>query len=160
MEGMGAAHRGYRRHRHHRLDPVPGPGDRPDHQERAGRQYHIALIEQLGVVRSWNVLDTEFADIAARGSEDFESLRDVERWRFSDFASRHFDVWEFGYSMGQRGLIATDIMDAFNDGYCRSMPGPGMRSVWESGIATNSADFSDVVENCFAASGWPMGQPE
>jgi len=83
----------------------------------------------------------------------------LEKWaRFADFQSQCFDVWELGFSMGQRGLVAADIMDAFNDGYCRSMPSAGSRSVWKSGVATYSASFSEYVEACFANAGWPMGR--
>jgi hypothetical protein len=121
---------------------------------------HLALIEQLGVVRSWSVQDAEFADITVRGNENFQSLNTTEKSRFADFHSQYFDVWELGFSMGQRGLVPIDIIDAFNDGYCRSMPSSGARSVWQSGIATYSADFSEYVEACFAGGGWPMGRTQ
>ena len=115
---------------------------------------HLALIEQLGVTRSWNVLDAEFAEINLRGSADFESLSDVERLRFVDFMDQHFDLWELGFSMGQRGLVPTDILEAFKDGYCRGMVGPGTRSVWEMYTSgAYSADFREHVEACLAKGG-------
>ena len=121
---------------------------------------HLALIEQLGVVRSWTIQNAEFADIAMRGNANFESLGAAESSRFTNFTNQYFDVWELGFSMGQRGLVPTDIIDAFNNGFCRTMPGPGSLSVWVSGTATFSADFSEYVEACFARAGWPIRRNE
>jgi hypothetical protein len=122
---------------------------------------HLALIEQLGVVRSWNVLDAEFAEIANRGFKDFESLGEVERSRFIDYTDQHFDVWELGFSMGERGLVPKDIMDAFNGGYCQGFMAPGPLLVWETYTkGSYSADFVENVDGCFATAGFPTGQPE
>lgn len=121
---------------------------------------HLALIEQLGVVRSWSVQDGEFADIAHRGWNDFESLDAVERSRFVEFSDQNFDVWELGFSMGERGLVPADIMDAFNDGYCRGVT-PGTRLIWQTYTrGAYSADFSEYVDACFAAAGMPIGKTE
>ena len=96
------------------------------------------------------ITNAQFAEMISRGYDDYDSLTDVERWRFDfwveEVLTHRMTAWKFA----QQGLIDVEEIDTWQTSTCALLSLPGARKVWAQDRPWLRSDFREDIEQlCF-----------
>ena len=89
--------------------------------------------------------DTELYKIALRGNEDFESLDDWEKQRFTLWALKETGTWEMYRFMVQQGALDPEFYQAKEEYWLQLHASPGRRQWLREHAFFLSKDFLEEV---------------
>ena len=92
------------------------------------------------------ITDSEFAEIVYRGYSDYESLTDIEKWRFEfwveEVLTHRMTAWKYA----EEGLLDAEEVETWQRSTCAYLANPGVRQFWSQDRTWLRVDFREYID--------------
>ena len=92
------------------------------------------------------IANAELSEMIYRGYDDYESLSDLEKWRFEfwvfEVLTHRMTAWKYA----EEGLLDSEEIETWQNSTCSFLALPSVRIIWEKQDTWLRADFRAFVE--------------